>query len=115
MFRSGLHYLLILLITGQSLMAVAGLPSLDQFGAADNGLSYQLELLNEIDAASAKSRTNQTLNFTAVDCLDCGCCYLALFTVNLNTSFDGLGHLLTDYESSIIEILRPPFLRPPKI
>jgi len=119
MRHSWLHYLLVLLIAGQSLMAMADLRSFDQFGGTDSEFSYQLSALDEIKASSAKTTAAQNSDFTLVDCLDCGycyCCYyLTLSTLNVNTSFDGTGQLVTGYESSMIEIPRSPFLRPPKI
>ena len=119
MRRSGLHYLLILLIAGQSLMAMADLRSFDQFGGTDSELGYQLGPLDEIDTPSAKNTTAQNPDFTLVDCLDCGYCYCCYYptlsTVHVNTPFDGTGQLITDYESSKIEISHSPFLRPPKI
>ena len=118
MYRSGLHYLLILLIAGQSFIAMADLRSLDQFGSTDSEHSYQLGLIDEIKVSSAKNTTAQNPDFTVVDSLDCDysycCCYLTLSTINVNTAFDGMGQLFTDYGSSFIEIPRSPFLPPPK-
>lgn len=120
MRRSGLRCLLILLIAGQSLMAMADLRSLDQFGGTDSELSYQLDSISEIKISSARNTTAQNSGLTIVDCLDCGycdcCCNLTLSTFNVNTSFDGSGQLITNHKSFVIEIPRPPpFLRPPKI
>ena len=119
MRHSWLHYLLILLIAGQSLMAMADLRSFDQFGETDSEFGYQLGLLDEIDVSSAKNATAQNPDFTIVDCLDCGychCCYYPMLsTLNVNTSFDAMGQLFAGYELSMIEIPHSPFLRPPKI
>lgn len=117
MHRKALQYLLIVLIAGQSLTAMADLPSFDQFGETDSELGYQLALLDIIDASSAKNATAQNPDFTIVDCSDCGycCCYPTFFTVRLNTLFDASGQLIAGYELSMIEIPHSPFLRPPKI
>lgn len=120
MRRSGLHYLLILLIALQSVMAVADAHPTDQIGETNSDLGYQINLLDEVDSSSAKNTSAQDPDSTGVDgcldCSDCYCCsYFTLSTVNLNTSFNGAGQLIIDYESSMIVISRSPFLRPPKV
>jgi len=116
MRRSGLHSLLILLLALQSVMAKADLHPVDQIGGANSELGYQL---NESNAFSEKQITDQNTAHTVFDCNDCSdgycCCSPALSTINLNISFDGAEQLIVDYESSIIEISRSLFLRPPKI
>lgn len=118
MRHSWLQYLLILLFAGQSVMAVADMHPLDQLGGTYSDLGYKLGLLNEIDTSSSKNTSTQNPDFTVVDCLDCSncycCSYITLPDFNLNTSFDGAGQFIVDYESSIFEIPRSPFLRPPK-
>jgi len=119
MHRNVLQYLLIVLIAGQSLTAMADLRSFDQFGETDSELGYQLALLDIIDASSAKNANAQNSDFTIVDCFDCGycycCCYPSFFTVRVNTLFDSSGQLITGCELSMTEITHSPFLRPPKI
>jgi len=116
MNRNWLHSLLILLLALQSVMAKADLHPVDQIGGANSELGYQL---NDSDVSSEKNTTNQNAASTVFGCNDCSdgyyCCYPALSTINLNISFDGTEKLIVDYESSMFEISRSLFLRPPKI
>lgn len=116
---SGLRYLIILLIALQSVMAVTDIRPTDQIGETNSDLSYQINLLDKTSASSAKNTTDQSPDSTGVDCcLDCGdcncCSFFTFSTVNLNTSFNGAGQLIADYQLSIVETPFFPFLRPPK-
>ncbi len=116
---NGLRYLVILLIALQSVMAVADVHPTDQIVGANSDLGYQINLLDEADSSSAKNTTAQSPDSTDVDgCLDCSDCYccscFTLSTVHLNTPFNGSGQLIVDYELSIVDNPRSPFLRPPK-
>lgn len=116
MRRNWLHSLLILLLALQSVMAKVDLHPVDQIGTANSELGYQL---NDSCVSSEKNTTNQNAASTVFSCNDCSngyCfCYPALSTINLNISFDGAEQLIVDYESSMFEISRSLFLRPPKI
>ena len=110
---SCLHYLLILLIAGQSVLVMADLHPIDQAGTTTSEFAF----FNDTDISPAHAAASQHADASEDGCIDCHYCYCCIFlaiSVDVYKPFDGAGQLNSDYTLSVIEPPRTPFLRPTK-